>query len=390
MYRDEEEASLRLKSQELFDDMLVGSKQRKRAEISLENGDIWNVDNISLLLNTLKGWHCDRNIPRVYKSKSQTCADTAYYSFEDNNNKKYRIFIHVKVPIRSIRVEVTTDFLIDQWDKTSVTIDSLRGSQGRRNVSPQKVTINTFHFSVDISDRSSFALLHRKSMEFYEQTMFSEPFDCFASTLCRCGFIYDKKSSIFNYYEKFHSYNKIKKPKNEETFMKNAHGYLLFRTSDIVDDDKFDIYENGDEKQSIIDGVYISSFASSILRENADIVDGLIMDTTWKVMKNYVTSILVASSFSVSIPLGFSFGAAETKDLYELLFIYFKSKLDIDLSQYIIESDQGSALRSVCEHYGNEHLACLRHLLVSLRYDEFGFQVANLDRSHFQQNLLRR
>jgi hypothetical protein len=43
-----------------------------------------------------------------------------------------------------------------------------------------------------------------------------------------------------------------------------------------------------------------------------------------------------------------------------------------------VESDQGSALKAICNKYQNTHLACIRHLLVSLKQHHFSFQVGNL------------
>ena len=119
--------------------------------------------------------------------------------------------------------------------------------------------------------------------------------------------------------------------------MREAQGFLLLKLAYHKPSDNFDVYMHEDKLCSIIEGVYISPYAQSILKDNAELIDGLMLDTTWEVMDKYVTSILVAASCNTSVPLGFSFGAAETKGLYELLFDFFKKKLDIDLAFYIVE-----------------------------------------------------
>ena len=56
---------------------------------------------------------------------------------------------------------------------------------------------------------------------------------------------------------------------------------------------------HNDKKFAILGGMYISPFAQSICgADNSDIMDGLIMDATWKTISGYVTSILMASIFS--------------------------------------------------------------------------------------------
>jgi uncharacterized spore protein YtfJ len=59
-------------------------------------------------------------------------------------------------------------------------------------------------------------------------------------------------------------------------------------------------------------GVYIDPDAASLLKHND--VQGLMMDTTWSVMQDYVTSILVAVKNNTVIPIAFSFGATESLD----------------------------------------------------------------------------
>jgi hypothetical protein len=54
---------------------------------------------------------------------------------------------------------------------------------------------------------------------------------------------------------------------------------------------------------SIMTGVYSHPNAASLLKHNE--VQGLMMDTTWSVMQQYVTSILVAVKNNTVIPIAF-------------------------------------------------------------------------------------
>ncbi len=78
---------------------------------------------------------------------------------------------------------------------------------------------------------------------------------------------------------------------------------------------------------SILSGIYISPYAKSILEKNVEILDGLLMDTTWRVLPYYVTSILMCSVCNIGIPIAFSFGKGETASLYEMFFDAFKKKV---------------------------------------------------------------
>jgi hypothetical protein len=80
----------------------------------------------------------------------------------------------------------------------------------------------------------------------------------------------------------------------------------------------------------------------------------------------------------VGVRLGFSFGIAETVELYQQQYTTFAELFAIDLRQYVVESDQGSALRALCARNGQTQLICLRHFLVSLKFKEFNVLVGNL------------
>jgi hypothetical protein len=46
-------------------------------------------------------------------------------------------------------------------------------------------------------------------------------------------------------------------------------------------------------------------------------MDGLMLDTTWEIIRKDVTTIIMAVCRNVGFPLGFAFGAAETVQLYD-------------------------------------------------------------------------
>jgi hypothetical protein len=104
------------------------------------------------------------------------------------------------------------------------------------------------------------------------------------------------------------------------------------------------------------------------------------MDTTWRVVHLYVASILTMVIANVGIPIALSFGLTKDSVLYRAFYITLKSLFDIDLSTFIIESDQRSALRTICVKYRNCHLACLRHPLVSFLCGPFAFKIGHFVR----------
>ena len=78
-----------------------------------------------------------------------------------------------------------------------------------------------------------------------------------------------------------------------------------------------------DEIYNIIDGIFISPYARSILTNKPERLNGLLLDTTFKVLPYFFTSILLVSIKNTGIPISFSFGSSENKTLYMRHFIFF-------------------------------------------------------------------
>jgi hypothetical protein len=89
------------------------------------------------------------------------------------------------------------------------------------------------------------------------------------------------------------------------------------------------------------------------------------MDTTFRVIRQYYTAILIAVSCNVGIPLAISFGLRESIELYDTVYQIFDRGFETKLKDYILEFDQGSAMKAVGVRHPR-HLFCLRHMLKSL------------------------
>jgi hypothetical protein len=156
--------------------------------------------------------------------------------------------------------------------------------------------------------------------------------------------------------------------------------------------ERLQTYTYQDKAYSILSGYWVSPLAKSIIEGNE--IDGLIMDTTFRVMSQYYTAILVAVSHNVGIPLAISFGSSESIELYDTFYRVFETEFGIKLDKYILESDQGPALRAVGARHPR-HLFCLRNVLKTLHAKNcgrFASLVGNLisARSTKELNLLQK
>jgi hypothetical protein len=105
---------------------------------------------------------------------------------------------------------------------------------------------------------------------------------------------------------------------------------------------------------SVLQGCYITHYAQHLLIRNRDLGDGVIMDATWKIIRSCVASILMLSIANVAIPVALAMGPKEDRVLYELFHTVLREQLGISLEDYRVVSDQGSAVRAICNRHRNE------------------------------------
>jgi hypothetical protein len=119
---------------------------------------------------------------------------------------------------------------------------------------------------------------------------------------------------------------------------------------------------------SIINGCSVDRRAPSILQNrDQNRISCVMLDTTWTFLGQYVTAILVAVSRNMAITLAVAFGHVEDFELYEQFWSVFQEHFGIDLSSFILVSDQGSGLRKFAREHHLTHRLCLRHFLATLK-----------------------
>ena len=142
---------------------------------------------------------------------------------------------------------------------------------------------------------------------------------------------------------------------------------------------KLQLFTVGDIDYFINSGVFILNKAFSLFHNNSNLtIDGFILDTTWRAIPNYVTSILNVCFKNSSLPIAFAFGSGETIYLYDLLLQTVQDHLNIEFEGKYLESDEGSALHSICDKYSMIQLSCLRHFLEKLKKLDYFYEVKQL------------
>ena len=259
-----------------------------------------------------------------------------------------------------------------KWDRMSIVEFSDMRKWGFRRVHPINQVLQYYSFSINDPNNGTLSLFHHKPLIYCCTYDFSSVFHYFIKKMIAFGISFnDDTSSLHEYHELFikkeyESINSIVKLKEK------IHGYLQLYIQEATSRKNLAFIERNERKYYILGGIYISPFSKSLLNDCGKI-NGIQLDTTWKIIPMYVTSILMSCTLNTGIPLGFAFGSGEDKQLYSKHFDAFKKATGIDLSHFVIQSDQGSALKAICEEKNVVHLACLRHLLVSLKFNEFSY-----------------
>lgn len=100
-----------------------------------------------------------------------------------------------------------------------------------------------------------------------------------------------------------------------------THGYLNIINANTNCCNLYKLNQN--DNSFVICGCYLSPFAKSIINNNLNLIDGLIFDGIFEILKHYVTCIIMTVSHNTSIQFGFTFSPFEDINLYENIFQTF-------------------------------------------------------------------
>lgn len=178
-------------------------------------------------------------------------------------------------------------------------------------------------------------------------------------------FVKKQKKNLFNSFDDLSS--------------QGINGYFNLVLEQILFNKKMQTFTVGDIDYYINSGVFILNKAFSLFHNNSNLtIGGFILDTTWWAIPNYVTSILNVCFRNSSLPVAFAFGGGETIYLYDLLLQTVQDHLNIEFEGKYLESDEVSALHSICDKYSMIQLSCLRHFLEKLKKLDYFYEVKQL------------
>lgn len=336
-----------------------GSRIAAKFNIYPTWSNFWNFKILSVFLNQLEQFEKKNESP-TRKSQSIT-DDYRYFRFYKKNNTDQLLLIYIHTDA-NFHIEVFVSH-------------KLLTSDFFEEVKETDTKYNYFLKFTELSQTSK-AILNSEPLAFFNLDDFSIPFIYFTKTITRSILNNRFTSFLFQFSKIFFKRLNATPITNLKQLECKTHGYLKIITANTNCRNLFKLNQN--DNSFVIRGCYLSPFAKSIINDNFNLIDGLIFDGTFKILKHYVTCIIMAVSHNTSIPLGFTFSPFEDSYLYKNIFQTFLEIANIDLSNFVIESDQGDELLSVCKKYHCKHLCCQRHLSLNLLKKKYGFEAYKL------------
>lgn len=327
----------------------------------------WTISKLSAFLNEMGDLKISNHQKTQKKIDKRKC-----FHFQHISIKHFYIFI--KVFEDNISVQMSTEYILQNWLKEEKEFASHIGADNKFLFYPKKQMHIHFYKSYILSD-SSVYFLKNYSLLYFSKYNFSQILHFFAKKFFYIGYpLNDDFSSLHKYIQYFYVQQKKKLASFSDLYDTGIKGCLILKIQLKVTKKRLPEYFYKGKNYYITGGVFIMPQSKSILFNPQLKIEGFLIDTTWRVMNFFVTSILTACISNSSLPIGFAFGNGETKDLYKFLLSSIEKETSYDFHQKVFESDQGSALKSICKTYQTTHLKCLRHLLASFKWSPYSYQ----------------
>lgn len=337
---------------------LLCSKYKTAVTIKIDPEDFdWNYRSLSVFVNEITGFKLDdKNGCRLQiNAKNETYY---FFRFVSKKNEKEYILVDIKEGIHVRASKILLDSWISEpykpnWKKKFILYSLTSGSK---------------------------ALLRDSTLLYYPISDFSLLFQSFASSFTHMKIEPNNFDTmqIYDFIESFKSTNFYEQI-NFNRFKKINEGYLFLN---LVENNntkkKLDKMLVEDKEYFILGGTFITPLASSLVCEPR--VSGIMLDTTWKLLQNYVCSIPTLIIQNVGVPIGFTFSLIEDSLIYLDFFRIFQNAYGFAINDiiHIVESDQGPALKAAIDALNCKQLCCLHHLKVNLKKKAFSEQVGNL------------
>ena len=264
-------------------------------------------------------------------------------------DKEYYIFIRIKED--EIQVQMSTEFIKKDWLQEEKSFVSYVGSDNKILFNP-KVQNHIHFFKVfsNISESSKY-FINNSFLLYFSKYNFSQILHFFAKKHYYIGYpLNDDYYTLHQYIQHFYILNKKKLNSFDELKSTGIKGCLYLRLQEKVTKKRLPEYVCNGKVYYIIGGVFIMPHSKSLLLDKNIKIEGFLIDTTWRIMNFFVTSIITACVSNSSLPIGFGFGNGETKDLYNFLLSSIEKETDFSFKKKFLNQIRGQPFAQFVKH----------------------------------------
>lgn len=363
MYDLDSQQTYTFTTNEIYHRYIYGSQMLVKFDIRPDFSSIWDFKTLSIFINELIDYE-PAKIKPIRKTVFQNCK-CIEFKFVNKLVNDF-IIIHI-MEERNFDVSVSVG-------------RNILFSKGWNEIK-EFPYIYSYRISYLPLSLGSDAIANAKPFAFLNDTDFSQCFHFFVRNITNKVPKNRITSFLFEFSEIFFHRPHFNSIFNLELLQQKNQGFLRLYVTDIKNPSLFKL----DEKKFVVKGAYVSPFAKSILNKD-NFLNGIQIDGTFKVIHKYVTCIILGIAYNTGIPLGFTFSKFEDENLFNLIFKIFIETTGVDLSNFTIQSDQGTAIISSCDKHGCTHIFCLKHLITSFKNKKFSFEASQLVKCSCQKD----
>jgi hypothetical protein len=336
---------------------------------------LWSLDHLFAFLSELEApWHI-RDAGRWHKGISQCPEGYFQFSFDYDDAGPHPIYagaILVIVPNRWTHciVKVSREWIEKPPGEWTREVCLMQQRSGR----PRSPGHGLFSVKKKISYVGTSAHLRGEQMlrceldETSNALRYVVNFLNFSGSMARSNANPSKKGYLKFLYSIINARDPVLRFEPRHIIETQIKGTLKLWVKQRWMNDQLEMIVHEGSSFSIVHGCWIHPNAPGILRQHEiNKICCLMMDTTWSIMRQYVTAILIGISHNTAIPLAFSFGPVEDAEIYDTFLTAFRELFEINLAHFILESDQGSGLAKLARAHGMTQRFCLRHFLATLQ-----------------------
>jgi hypothetical protein len=367
---------------------LTGARSRPLLEIRPSHRK-WTFRILAAFLNERSHQWIVKDSLRLYESKQHV----TYYIFvcgrsgmTPHQNLHVKLFPHQEKGKLKIYVEADRTWVIGEWVSHYTLEWTQIGSHGRSLAQPKQKQFVEYSFSLpgfEILRPTSQEMLTDRAVTVTDSDCLSACFRAFVAQAralplphgWETDFLHDVADAL-------HPPPARPTANTLEQLGEHLHGHLQLSIMNAQPGDPFPVMIDRQSRTllSIIKGCYVTPYAHVLFTQNAELIDGLLLDATFKMIRSAVASIMNVCICNVGVPLALAFGPIEDMELYETFHRVFIDLFHVDLGRYHVVSDQGRALQAICNRHNNQQFFCLRHLLLILKRKRFSEEVGQLVR----------